>query len=115
MNRRGFIGTLIGGIAASAAVRTWPFRVYSFPSNPVQVDFGYDEIIYGGARGGGKSAAIFALGGIPLFESKHCPPDRIYTFNRDLSIREQYRLAHPDIIKRYVESIKLMKIEGISV
>src|SRR5215467_2098531 len=30
MKRRNF---LIGGIAASAAVRTWPFRVYSFPSN----------------------------------------------------------------------------------
>ena len=32
MNRRGFLGTLVGGLAASAAVRTWPFRVYSFPS-----------------------------------------------------------------------------------
>ena len=34
MNRRGFLGTLFGGVAASAAVRTWPFRVYSFPSTP---------------------------------------------------------------------------------
>jgi hypothetical protein len=32
MNRRKFIGLTIGGIAVSAAVRTWPFRVYSFPS-----------------------------------------------------------------------------------
>ena len=32
MNRRGFLQTLIGGIAATAAARTWPFRVYSFPS-----------------------------------------------------------------------------------
>jgi hypothetical protein len=32
MNRRSFLGTLVGGVAASAAVRTWPFRVYSFPS-----------------------------------------------------------------------------------
>lgn len=32
MNRRGFIGMLIGGIAAAAAVRTWPFRIYSFPA-----------------------------------------------------------------------------------
>jgi len=33
MNRRSFLGTMIGGIAASAAVQTWPFRVYSFPSS----------------------------------------------------------------------------------
>lgn len=32
MNRRTFIGTLIGGVATAAAVRTWPFRIYSFPS-----------------------------------------------------------------------------------
>jgi len=30
VNRRSFIGNLIGGLAAGAAVRTWPFRVYSF-------------------------------------------------------------------------------------
>lgn len=33
MNRRNFLGTLIGGVAAAAAVRTWPFRVYSFPGD----------------------------------------------------------------------------------
>jgi len=32
MDRRKFISTLIGGVAASAAVRTFPFRVFSFPS-----------------------------------------------------------------------------------
>ena len=36
MKRRNF---LIGGIAASAAVRTWPFRVYSFPSQIAIIDF----------------------------------------------------------------------------
>lgn len=38
MNRRGFLGTLIGGVAAGAAVRSWPFRVYSFPSEPKIID-----------------------------------------------------------------------------
>lgn len=33
MNRRAFLGTLIGGVAAAAAVRTFPFRVYSFPKS----------------------------------------------------------------------------------
>lgn len=32
MNRRGFLTKLIGGVAASAAVRTFPFRVFSFPA-----------------------------------------------------------------------------------
>ena len=31
LSRRGFLGTMIGGVAASAAVRTFPFRVFSFP------------------------------------------------------------------------------------
>jgi hypothetical protein len=31
MNRRKFLSTLIGGVATAAAVRTFPFRVYSFP------------------------------------------------------------------------------------
>ena len=32
MNRRNFLSTLIGGLAATAAVRSFPFRVFSFPS-----------------------------------------------------------------------------------
>ncbi len=32
MNRRGFLKALIGGVATAAAVRTFPFRVYSFPT-----------------------------------------------------------------------------------
>lgn len=33
MNRRNFLTTLVGGVAVAAAVRTWPFRVYSFPTD----------------------------------------------------------------------------------
>ncbi|MGB7147515.1 MAG: hypothetical protein WBD45_00060 [Terriglobales bacterium] len=31
MNRRNFLGLMVGGVAAAAAVRTFPFRVFSFP------------------------------------------------------------------------------------
>ena len=31
MNRRNFLGLLAGGLAAGAAVRSFPFRVFSFP------------------------------------------------------------------------------------
>jgi hypothetical protein len=44
MNRRGFLGTLVGGVAAGAAVRTWPFRIFSFPSE-VKVFAPVDPII----------------------------------------------------------------------
>jgi hypothetical protein len=32
MDRRNFFRGMIGGVAAAAAVRIWPFRVYSFPA-----------------------------------------------------------------------------------
>ena len=31
MDRRGFLRMMVGGVAAAAAVRTFPFRVFSFP------------------------------------------------------------------------------------
>lgn len=35
MDRRKFLGSLIGGVAAGAAVRSWPFKVFSFPEKVV--------------------------------------------------------------------------------
>lgn len=32
IDRRNFMRSMIGGVAATVAVRTWPFRVYSFPT-----------------------------------------------------------------------------------
>ena len=43
MKRRNF---LIGGIVASAAVRAWPFRVYSFPSQIINFDFAAEKEKY---------------------------------------------------------------------
>lgn len=34
MNRRSFFKSMVGGVATAAAVRTFPFRVFSFPSQP---------------------------------------------------------------------------------
>jgi hypothetical protein len=56
MNRREFFSTMIGGVAAASAVRTWPFRVFSFPSEIITPNFDLitaatleslrDEILY---------------------------------------------------------------------
>ncbi len=35
MDRRNFLKTLVGGVAATAAVRSFPFRVFSFPTEIV--------------------------------------------------------------------------------
>ena len=45
MNRRGFLSTLVGGVAATAAVREFPFRVYSFPSTIVIPELRIGDII----------------------------------------------------------------------
>ena len=34
MDRRSFFHSMVGGVATAAPVRTWPFRVYSFPIEP---------------------------------------------------------------------------------
>jgi hypothetical protein len=34
VERRTFLRSLVGGVATAAAVRTWPFRVYSFSARP---------------------------------------------------------------------------------
>jgi hypothetical protein len=47
MNRRAFLGSLFGGVAASAAVRTWPFRVFSFPSEIVVPELPISAELYG--------------------------------------------------------------------
>jgi hypothetical protein len=42
-DRRGFLKMLVGGVAAAAAVRSFPFRTFSFPTQPEIVpafDFG---------------------------------------------------------------------------
>lgn len=39
MDRRKFLSALIGGVAAGAAVRTFPLRVYSFPTKITIADW----------------------------------------------------------------------------
>jgi hypothetical protein len=53
MDRRKFLGSLIGGIAATAAVRTWPFRVYSFPSDITVTESEAVPYLIGEIRHGG--------------------------------------------------------------
>ena len=40
MNRRDFLSVMVGGVAISTAVRSWPFRVYSFPSDVKSANLG---------------------------------------------------------------------------
>lgn len=44
MDRRGFLRSLVGGVAAASAVRTWPFRIFSFPTDIVTPPAIVDDI-----------------------------------------------------------------------
>lgn len=50
MDRRRFLSLMIGGIAATAAIRTFPFRVFSFSSEivaaPIQLDPTFEMLNY---------------------------------------------------------------------
>ena len=110
MNRRSFFRTMIGGVAAAAAVRTWPFRVYSFPSQvkSVAIDFGYSPL---------------SFGGLPLYVDKFCPPGKIYTLNANLRHNnllgvqpgEQYKVLHPNTLDELLKNLKVTMITGLHV
>ena len=71
MNRRAFLGNLIGGVATAAAVRTWPFRVFSFPTEvkPVKLDLGFN---------------VFDYAGLPMFTDAECPNSQIFFLSEHL-------------------------------
>lgn len=47
MNRRGFLRGLVGGVAVAAAAPTFPFRVFSFPTEIVVPQFHPNLSLYG--------------------------------------------------------------------
>jgi hypothetical protein len=102
MNRRSFFKKMIGGVAAAAAVRTWPFRIYSFPSQvkPIAIDFGY---------------SAFSFGGLPMYVDKFCPPGKIYTINANLQAGKQYKVLHPNTLDELLKNIKVTTITGLHV
>lgn len=46
MDRRSFLTNMVGGVAMGAAVRTWPFRVYSFASEPIVAGYAWRVKIF---------------------------------------------------------------------
>jgi hypothetical protein len=44
MDRRGFLRGLVGGVAITAAVPSWPFRVYSFAKTIIPVGLRVEDI-----------------------------------------------------------------------
>jgi hypothetical protein len=82
IDRRSFLRTIVGGVAAGAAVRTWPFRVYSFPSKVIpwfSADFGFGD--KSDAMGVFKSydGIIWQIWGKPAGESEPRVLDEICT------------------------------------
>lgn len=82
MNRRNFVRTLISGIATTAAVRTFPFRVFSFPQNIRRVEFVTD--LNGGMSGGMR------------FQFSAAEIRRIFDVPPDFVLSERTRLVFKD-------------------
>ncbi|HEY6339343.1 MAG TPA: hypothetical protein VIW68_12690 [Candidatus Sulfotelmatobacter sp.] len=86
MNRRNFLNLMIGGVAASAAVRTWPFRVYSFGKEPKWFDF----------DGGDIERGAFSYPRRQLLALETMPRRAVLVMNRDQ--REAYaKLGGPGV------------------
>jgi hypothetical protein len=73
VNRRKFLSTLIGGVAAAAAVRTFPFRVYSFPTELTPaprifaaVDWGFEPGMY------------LSIAGLDYRVDEHMPKNEVW-------------------------------------
>lgn len=68
MNRRNFLSTLISGLAATAAVRSFPFRVFSFPKEIKLANAADYGVFWEDWQrwGVGNSAPLF-LNGIPYW------------------------------------------------
>jgi hypothetical protein len=105
MNRRKFFRTMIGGVAATAAVRTWPFRVYSFPTQikPATSNLEYSR---------------FSFGGLPVQVDPFCPPGRIYTLNANPSMlgvppRGSYKIIHPYTLEELIKNMRCSVITGL--
>lgn len=92
MDRRKFFGTMVGGVAVAAAVRTWPFRVYSFP---VEVDVEIKNLL-----------PTFFRDRVPTFlytatyEVVWLPGDTVPTYTKERGViipSEEFFRRHPAI------------------
>lgn len=72
---------MIGGVATAAAVRMFPFRVFSFP-NDIKTKFFFEDYLappamFGGATGRGK---MISLAGILYRVNPYVPQNEVWLF-----------------------------------
>lgn len=70
---------MVGGVAAAAAVRTFPFRVFSFPKE-ISTKVFFEEFLtppamFGGAKGSGK---LISLAGLPYRVDPYLPRNEVW-------------------------------------
>lgn len=90
--------SLIGGVAATAAVRAWPFRVYSLPSQPVLT-----QEMLRQARDFLKSQGLgfraYEYRGLPLLIDPLCPPGKIYDMSSLVTLyKTDVKVCHPQTL-----------------
>src|SRR5436309_9615324 len=91
MNRREFLSTLVGGVSVSAAVRTWPFRVFSFPTElrilsldelrSIYIERALAEISRDMANSPLNGVGAMLCSASPDLILRSLPPDRVAAFH----------------------------------
>jgi hypothetical protein len=84
MERRNFLRMMVGGVAAAAAVRTFPFRVFSFPKEI--------ELIEYPPMFGGKPISLLGLRKVITFETLSAT--EALPFDRSAAWRRLLRCEH---------------------
>lgn len=96
--------SLVGGVAATAAVRTWPFRVFSLPSKltPPSDAAAIYANIQERFRANELGFHAFEYAGIPIIEDTDCPPGYMYLLDdkyitRPETVRSWMHLGLPQL------------------
>lgn len=83
MNRRGFLTKLIGGVAATTAVRTFPFRVFSFPSEIVPATLA-DSAFTGGTAEAGSITLAYLKSCLAVYDRHPQAGVRLVNFRAEI-------------------------------
>jgi len=101
MDRRKFLSALIGGVAATAAVRSFPFRVFSFPKEVKLANVYSSEIFYFDSATGLLSSPdpsfIINAGDFLVHPGKFVPGQEVEIYRGNLwNLRSKRRIAAVD-------------------
>lgn len=109
--------SLVGGVAATAAVRAWPFRVYSLPSQPkLFINPGVLKELNHFLKTQHWADTTFNYGGVPLLVDELCPPGKIYDMSSLVTLyKSDVKVCHPETLHQLLGTMRTTCIDGITI